>query len=308
MSEPVDPNAVPPAPPVEPPSATPAVPDPLVVPPGSSFNDWYNKVFEIGRRSWRSVLTVTVVAIAAPAAIVDFISWLSYGYYAMSPTLLFHMGTFFGTGRLLFGGFITFVFSLAASFFIAAGWAAAVWTVVQEASGQRTTLNEAINYGLKRAGALWIWTVAVGVIVAVGLCLLVLPGIYAAFALSFFGFVVVFERDQNPVSRSFKLTHADLGSTVVRVLVLAIACGVYSAVINTIIGGIEGGIISNALTGFDYSFGARFGVGIVSAIGQLLVTGPVSAALLMGLLPIYAEQRAREGQMSTSRLQQELGT
>src|SRR5262252_6844483 len=115
MSEPVDPNLAPPpggyAPPPPPQPAgytpQPAWSDPLFVPPGSSFGAWYNKVIEIVKRSWRSVLMITAVGIALPAGIVSLVSWLSYGYYATSATLLFHMGTLFDTGQLLFGAFIT---------------------------------------------------------------------------------------------------------------------------------------------------------------------------------------------------------
>jgi hypothetical protein len=250
---------------------------------------------------------ITGVGIALPAGIVSLISWLSYGYYALSATLLFHTGTLFDTGRLLFGAFITFVFAVAAFFIAAAAWAAAVYTITIEANGERASLNDAFNYGLKRAGSLWLWTIVAAIIVAIGTCLLVLPGIYAAFALSLFGFVVVYERDQNPISRSFKLTHADLGQTLGRVAVLALVAFVYEIIINAIIGSIENGIISNGFVGFDFSFGARFGVGIVSLIGDLLVLTPVTGLLLMGLLPVYAEQRAREIQLSTSVLRQQLG-
>jgi hypothetical protein len=327
MSEPVDPNLAPPpgnyAPPPSPPPppgyAPPSQPqpagytpqpgwsDPLFVPPGSSFGAWYNKVIEIVKRSWRSVLMITGVGIALPAGIVSLVSWLSYGYYATSATLLFHMGTLFDTGQLLFGAFITFVFAVAAFFVTAAAWAAAVYTITLEANGERTNINAAFSYGLKRAGSLWLWTIVAAVIVAIGTCLLILPGIYAGFALSLFGFVVVFERGQNPIARSFKLTHADLGPTLGKVAVLAAAAFVYEIIVNAIIGSIESGIISNGFVGFDFSFGARFGVGIVSLIGDLLVLTPVTGLLLMGLLPVYAEQRAREIQLSTGLLRQQLG-
>jgi hypothetical protein len=331
MSEPVDPNLAPPpgsyappppppgsyAPPPQPqpagytpqpaPPSQPAWSDPLFVPPGSSFGAWYNKVIEIVKRSWRSVLMITGVGIALPAGIVSLVSWLSYGYYATSATLLFHMGTLFDTGQLLFGAFITFVFAVAAFFVSAVAWAAAVYTITLEANGERPSLNAAFNYGLKRAGSLWLWTIVVALIVAVGTCLLILPGIYAAFALSLFGFVVIFERDQNPIARSFKLTHADLGSTLGKVAVLAVAIWVFELIVNAIFGSIENGIISNGFVGFDFSFGARFGVGIVSLISDLVVVTPVTGLLVMAMLPIYAGLRAREIQLSTPALRQQLG-
>jgi hypothetical protein len=281
--------------------------DPLFVRPGSTFNDWYAKALEIAQRSWRSLLMVTVVGIGLPTAIVDFIAYLSNGYYALRPDLALHMDTLFGTGRLLFGAFVTFMFALAASFFTAVGWAAATWTVVVEASGGRAPLGDAINYGLRRAGQLWLWTVAVGVIVAIGtLCLLVVPGIYAAFALSLFGFCVIFERDINPLTRSVKLIHADLASTGLRVVALAVAVFVYAGFVNLIFSTVETGIAPAAYATFDTGFGTRFALGILGAINQLAVATPVAGALLVGLLPIYAEQRGRAAAMSTSRLRHEL--
>lgn len=281
--------------------------DPLFVPPGSTFTAWYTKTLEIAQRSWRSLLMVTFVGIAVPAAIVDFIAYLSTGYYSLRPDLALHLGTLVDTGRLLFGAFVTFVFALAASFFTAVGWAGAVWTVVVEASGQRASLGDAINYGLRRAGQLWLWTVAVGVIVAIGtLCLLVVPGLYAAFALSLFGFCVIFERDANPLVRSVRLTHKDFGPTLLRVLSLAAGAAVYAGAVNLIFSTIETGIAPAAFATYDTGFGTRFALGVIAAINQLIVVAPVAGALLIGLLTIYAEQRGRETAMSTSRLRQDL--
>jgi hypothetical protein len=326
MSEPVDPNLAPPpgnyAPPPPPPpppgyappsqpqpagyTPQPAWSDPLFVPPGSSFGAWYNKVIEIVKRSWRSVLMITVGGIGLPIGIVEFFSTLFHGNYALSPTAMFHIGTIFDTGTYLAGAFITLLFFIAATYVAAIAWAAAVWTVTVEASGQPAPLNAAIAYGRKRASSLWVWSVAAAVIVFIGFCLLFLPGIYAAFALSLFGFVVVFEPGQNPISRSFKLTHADLGNTLVRLLVLGAAFFVYDLIVGLIFGSIEAGILLDPFS-LGSSFGARFGLGLVQLISQLVITGPAAAVGVMALMPVYAGLRAREVQLSTAALRQQLG-
>jgi hypothetical protein len=148
------------------------------------------------------------------------------------------------------------------------------------------------------------WAVVAAVAFTIGSACLWLPGVYLAFGFSMFGFAALFERGQSPVSRSFSLTHnsATLGPTLGKIAILLGVSSVYLWIVRGIEGALEIGIIF----GTNRGFGADFANGFIELIGGLFIT-PVFALLLIGLLPTYAELRARETPMSTGRLQQELG-
>lgn len=280
--------------------------DPLVLPPGSPFGAWIAKTQEVAKRSWKSALIITAIGIAAPRALLTLVQslaevsgWVGGG----AITQLRDLGSAFGS--ILFGLFITLVFAIGASFVAAAGWAAGTWALVQEAAtGQAANIQEAFRYGLKRALSLWLWTILVGVMVTIGMCFCYLPGVYLAFALSMFGFVAIFERGQNPIGRSFQMTHANFGPTLGKVAILGAVAFIYTFIIGLIFGGI--GVAVGLAIGYRSSFGYNVGFGIFSAIGALL-SAPAYALALLGLLPAYAEIRAQEGSLSSSaQLQQEL--
>lgn len=160
---------------------------------------------------------------------------------------------------------------------------AGTWALTQEAStGQPANLGRAFTYGFKRAMALFPWTVLAAAAFAVGSFCLFLPGLYLAFGFSMFGFVAIFERGRNPVSRSFSLTHnsATIGPTLGRVGILFAAFFAYTLIVNVIETAVEVAIAF----GTAGSFGYRFGYGFVEAFGALL-TAPAFAVLLIGLLP-----------------------
>jgi hypothetical protein len=154
--------------------------------------------------------------------------------------------------------------------------------------------------------ALFPWTVLAAVAFTIGSACLVLPGLYLAFGFSMFGFVAIFERGVNPVSRSFSLTHnsATIGVTLGKIAVLFAIYLVYTFIIGLIFGGIALAVAGG--TGLDNSFGYNLGFGLIQAIGTIL-SAPGLALLLIGLLPTYAQLRARETPLTTAQLQQELG-
>ncbi len=117
---------------------------------------------------------------------------------------------------------------------------------------------------------------------------------------------MIFERGANPISRSFKLTHASFGPTLGRVLLLAIAVIVFEWVVGLIIGAIQRAIVINALNDANISLPDRVGLGLVEAAGTI-ITAPVATALLVtGLMPLYGGLRARETATSTPILRQQL--
>jgi hypothetical protein len=278
--------------------------DPLVLPPGVMFGAWFAKVQEIARRSWRSVLIITGVGIAGPYALLNLIETVTRVSSYFGPGAVTKASDFANAmGSLLFGLFITVVFAIGASFVAAAGWAAGVWALVQEAAtGRPANVAEAFRYGMRRAASLWLWTILVGLLTFVGICLCILPGVYVAFATSLFGMVAIFERGQNPIARSFRLTHANFGATLGRIAVLFGLYFVYALVLGVIFGVIQAGVAFGSHGSFTFNVVS----GILSAV-ETMLTAPAYAFILIGLLPTYAELRAREAPLSTAQLQYELG-
>ncbi len=284
-----------------------AADDPLVPPPGSPLGYLFNKITQIAGRSWRSVLLIVFLASGLPTALIEFVYWVSYGYAGFGSRTPGRLDDV-SDGRLLLGGVITFGVALALSFVVVAGWAAAVWALTVEASGERATLGAAFTFGFSRVLSLWVWALAVSLIVAVGTVCLVLPGIYLAVALSLFAMVVIYEPGLNPISRSFKLTHLSFGRTLGRVLLLGLVITVYSTVVNLIFSLIQSSIVSNTTDGLDLDAGSRVSLGVIGAIGDLISTVPGTALLAVALVPIYGELRARETPTSTPILRHQLGS
>ena len=279
--------------------------DPLVLPLGAPFGAWFAKVQEVAKRSWKSALIITAVGIAVPRAVVTLVSSIGGWGAGLSFSTFGNLGA--AIGSLFLGLLVTLLFSVAGCYVAAAGWAAGTWALVQEAqTGQPANLGAAFQYGLKRAMALFPWTVLAGAAFTIGSACLFLPGVYLAFGFSLFGFVAIFERGTNPVSRSFSLTHnsATIGPTLGKVGILFGVYLVYTFIVGAIFGAIA--VAVGLAIGFRGGFGFNVGFGLISAIGSLL-SAPAFAVLLIGLLPTYAELRAREAPLTTSQLQQELG-
>jgi hypothetical protein len=280
---------------------TPAYGDPLTPPLGAPFGVWFAKVQEVAKRSWKSALITTGAGIAVPFAIASFVA----GLFSFSGTyLIFGLGSFFDTlGEAVLGIMFSLVLAIGACYVASVGWAAGTWALVQEAAtGRPANVGQAFRYGQTRGLALFPYAVLAAVAFTIAQMCLYLPAVYGAFAFSLFGFVGLFERGQNPISRSVTLTHRSpsFGATLGRIAVLVGPAAIYLVVVRAIEAGIETAV------GIASGSGSGFVFGLVEFLGALALT-PVFAVLLLGLLPTYAELRAREAPMSTSRLQHELG-
>jgi hypothetical protein len=275
------------------------VADPLV-PAGSDFNSWFAKVQEVGKRSWKSALFTTGLGIAAPMAVATLIRYAG-GFTAT--TSLFSMGAFFSAiGSFFIGALLSVIAYVAVAFVASAGWAAGTWALVQEANtGQPANISAAFQYGFKRATALFPWAVVTGIAFFIGSFCFV-GALYVAFAASMFGFIAIFERNSSPLARSFNMTHKDFGPSLGKILLTFVPYFLVSLLI-----GIIFTAIAVAIAFGSGGFGYNFSYGIVQAIGTL-VQSVGFAALLIGLLPTYAQLRRLEGVPVTSAsLGQELG-
>lgn len=351
MSMPPDPNAQPqygaptppPPPPAQgyvPPQYTPqpasAYPggaaDPLVLPPGASYQAWLNKVLEVLKRSWLSALIISAIGIALPAALTWIIpSFVYHGIFAFGAQGDYwgsFINSFFDGFNVSGGNYFLFLLLLLISFagaayIAAAGWSGGVYAIVHEAAGQKVSPGQALSYGMRRAKDMWLWVVIAGVIITVAYSLFVIPFLIAEFLLSMFGFATLFERSKSPLMRSVQLTTGPRSSLLApRVGTLIGVVFVYNLIINAITHSIavssatsardnliSGATLGNLLNGGSVEdlIPSFVGSSIMLAIVAALFAIPTYVIALTGLTVTYAEARAADGPTSTAQLQAELG-
>ncbi|MEV4823688.1 hypothetical protein [Micromonospora sp. NPDC049274] len=278
--------------------------DALVTPPGAGIGAWFERCGGALRRGWRQLVPIMLLTQVLPAAVLSVISLgldPSPGWEAraeMDPAAGLpdnFLATLATLVAVLAGG------SLLIGLVQALGWAAGSWVITQQATGRPGDLGSALRYGLRRALGLWGWTLLVSLLVGIGICFCVLPGIYLAFALSMAGPIYLFER-QNPIGRSFEMFHARLGLMLGRVALVGAA---------VIVGTAVPGFLESAGTtaiGTDPFASPGSAAGVVVVIGVTAVLAlPAHLAQLIGLLVTYAEQRAHEAPVNGAALAAELG-
>jgi hypothetical protein len=271
--------------------------DPLVAPPGAGLNAWYERVVASIGRSWRTAAVILGVTHTLPTAAFSALT-LAYlgtpgGPFGLEP-LTAEEALAFQQRLLEFIG-IALLAAVVLTFVQAVGWAAGTWALAREAAGESAPLGQAFSYGLRRAPGLWGWSLLSWLIILAGTCLCVLPGIYLAVGLALIGPVYLFERDSNPVTRSFHLLHANLGPVLGRIALL-------SAVL--IAGQAVAGTVEHAgLSIIDLTQQTALTIaGVVVVVIGAAITLPFAIVQLVGLVVTYAEQAAREAPTTTPRL------
>jgi len=174
----------------------------------------------------------------------------------------------------LLGAIILFVVALLAQ-------GASVYVVGKQASGQEVGAGPALTFAAGRALPLLGWGLLAGLLVALGLILLVIPGLYliVVFAASLTG-VIMFERAG--IGRSFQLVNPAFGQTLGRLLTFVLAALVYSAI---------AGAIVSALVG---------PTGFVADLLRNILSLPVTFASVGVAVVTYATLRNRENPAVTT--------
>ncbi|MEV4491530.1 hypothetical protein AB0K04_15595 [Micromonospora coxensis] len=274
--------------------------DPLVNPPHAGVNGWFARCAGAVRRGWRLLVPLLFLTQVLPGLVLSLVSLaLSPGAGEELPADGSLPDGFLGDLALF--GSVVFLVSLLLSLVQCVGWAGGTWAVTRQAAGEPVDLGGAFRYGLRRALGLWGWQLLASLLVLVGICFFVLPGIYLAFALALAGPVYLFER-QNPIGRSFRFFHDRLGLVLGRVGLVALAL---------LAGGLIGFVLETVATapfgadpfGTPAAVTAMVAVTVVSSV----LTLPVQLIQLVGLVATYAEQRAQEGPVNAARLAAELG-
>ncbi|MDO3684757.1 hypothetical protein [Micromonospora sp. C28ISP2-4] len=276
--------------------------DPLVNPPHGGIGPWFARCTGALRRGWRQLLPIVLLTQVVPAAVIGVLTLVfsPEGELATAPDGAPVLPAGFWGQMFAFYG-VLLAAGLVFGLLQAAGWAAGTWVVARQAAGEPTGLGAAFRYGMRRALGLWGWTLLVSLLVMVGTCLCLLPGLYAAFALALFGPVYLFER-RDPIGRAWRMFHSRFGMVLGRVaLVMAVLLA--TTVLDAVVGGISG-----ALFGVEPMTAVGTAIGAVAfAVFGALLAAPAYLAQQVGLVVTYAEQRAQEGPVNAARLAAELG-
>jgi hypothetical protein len=163
--------------------------------------------------------------------------------------------------------------------------AAVVWAVTREAAGRPAPFGAALVYGLRNGARLWGWGLLYGLMVAVGLCACIFPGLYLALAGCLFVPVALYRRGMNPISTSFSLINSNFGAALGRMALLVLM--VYGVQL----------ILSIPVQ--IVSLGSRT-LGTVLSIGLQLVTAPLPMILTIGTVLLFAELSVRQMRTETT--------
>ncbi len=240
-----------------------AAADPLVA---TSFSDWWAKVIGVLTRSWQPLLIIQLATVVPGMIIVAIVTAAAGTDSTVASVSAAIVG--------LVGALILFVVALLAQ-------GASVYIVGKQASGQEVGAGPALTFAAGRALPLLGWGLLAGLLVALGLILLVIPGLYliVVFAASLTG-VIMFERAG--IGRTFALVNPAFGQTLGRLLTFMLAALVYSAI---------AGAIVSALVG---------PTGFVADLLRNILSLPVTFASVGVAVVTYATLRNRENPAITT--------
>jgi hypothetical protein len=268
--------------------------DPLVTPPGAGVGAWWARLLATLGGTWRLLLPLAVVGVGVPSALFNGLNQLVVSRMMKpvspdaSPDVLLDSVLTDLLPALGFG----LLGSLVISVFTSLVWGAASWIIARWGAAQPVAVGPALAYGVRRLPRVFGWGLVVSLIVLVGVCFCVLPGLYFAFALSLALTVAVFER-VNPISRSFGLTHARFGTALGRILIVVAAYGVPAIAVAVV-----QEVVLTAI-GLDAASGAP---GFLVPLVLTLVASPLYLVLWVGILVTYAELRAWEAPLTSGGL------
>jgi hypothetical protein len=268
--------------------------DPLISP---DYGGWWQRAMAIVKNGLRPLILVQVVGLLVPLVLQVPAAVL----LALAANDLVDTTDAADTGQLFAVFGLTFLGVFVAIIVSAIVTIAAIQIATSVAVGVQPQVGTAIRVALRRAFPLLGWGILAGLLVAVGLCACVLPGLYLACVFTVLPAVVAFERS-NAIGRCFSLFHGSLGPAFGRVLTI-IAVSLVAGVAGAAIGR---GIESAFAAALDNNAGL-----IAGAVGSTLVSAVFTgaAAILSGPLTLtaYADLRSRIEPLNANVLAQEIG-
>ena len=223
--------------------------DRLVLAPGAGPGEWWTRVIQVVRGTWRVLVPLAVLTLCLPLLVFQLVVPVDAPWV--------------GPGAVLLLGLC-----------VALGWSACAFAMTRWAAALPHGVGMSLRYGWWRLGRVWLWTVLALVVVGLGLALLVVPGLLAAFALCMTLPVASFER-AGPLGRSWTLVRREKAAVLARLGPL-VAGFVAVAVLLSVLG--------------------LPGVGVVALAAPLLFAGLLVtyAQLRGGELPVRAVTLAAE--------------
>ncbi|MGA8112169.1 MAG: hypothetical protein WCA46_00750 [Actinocatenispora sp.] len=268
--------------------------DPLAGAPGDGFEGWLRRTVAICRRSFGPALALIGGTYVVPIVVLSVVTAIISARLSRvdtRPDPADPMGPLRDMVQSIAGWYaLLLLLAVAAGYLQAVGWSAAVRVMARDAAGEPRDLGAALRFGLRRGLPLWGWLILEYLCVIVGLCACVLPGVYLSLAMSMIVPIVVFERGQPAITRSFRLVHNNFWPTVGRLLLLGLCVFAYTMVLSVVMNAITG-TSSLSSPAEPQSFGAVL-------TGQLVVSLlslPAAVVGVAGIVAAYAELRGREG-------------
>lgn len=290
----------PPGPPVPPPYGY-VVPvsqygaaDPLVTSVAEGFSGWFNRVFAVLRRSWRSLLLISWITFVAPVAVLAVVVVVVFGRLVVLPAPGSTQSPTFDSALLWTLIPIVCVGVIVYGFATCVAQAAAVWSITREAAGQPASLGAALGYGLRNGVRLFGWGLLYGLLVLVGTCACFVPGLYFALAGCLYIPVALYRRGMSPIGTSFSLVNRNFGAALGRMaLLLLILYGVQA----TVAGPLQ-----------VLSIGAKPAVAIALFAVQQILTAPLALVPTVGASLLFAELWNRQSPITVADLDAALGS
>lgn len=266
--------------------------DPLVTGVAEGFGGWFNRLFAVLRRSWKSLLLISWVMFAVPIAVFAIVVGISFGrLFVLAPPGSAQPSTIDGAevGSFLL---VILVGVVLIGYLTSASQAAAVWTVTRQAVGRPAPLGGALAYGLRHGLRLWGWSLAYGLIVGIGLVACILPGLYFAVAGCLYVPVALYRRGMSPIGTSFSLVNKSFWGSLGRMaLLLVMVYGVQLVL----------GVPVQIASARSQALGVA-----LSVILQVL-TAPLVLVLNVGALLLFAELWNKRQPTSAGELDAALG-
>lgn len=291
-----------------PPPPPPGGRDPLVGAPDEGFEGWVRRTVALCRRSFGPALGICAAAYLVPSLVTSaLVAVITHRLDAVAVPTQPDPDNPFGPLKEMVGSVagwyaLLLLVAVAMGYVQSVAWASITRLMARDALGHPRELGATLRFGLRRGLPLWGWCVVMYLCVLVGACFCVLPGVYLALAMSLIAPVVVFERQQPAITRSFRLMHSNFWPSVGRLLLLGLCYYVYSLVISVVLGTVTGvttAAFTAGLQGQGQAPEAGMGAQLLVGVLDTLLVLPATVVGIAGILALYAELRGREWEPAT---------
>jgi hypothetical protein len=252
--------------------------DPLVTPPGEGFGGWWGRLMAILRRDWRRIFAITLSTSAIPLAVLILISSLAAPKFSSVTNANGTKSVHVEGGSIPLLVVALLLAAVLGGYLTAVANAASVFSVTRNAAGAPVSLGDSLRYGFRHGTRLWGWSLLFGLLVLVGTCACILPGLYLGLAGCLYAPLALYERGSGPIGTSFSMINKNFGAALGRMALLLLIVYIARLVLS----------IPAALVGL----GSHVAGTVVTAIVDV-ITAPLAVIVTLGTVVLYAELRAK---------------